>query len=101
MKALFILMLLASTSFAQNYYYGTIYGAKVYFFDDGRGYFGRYTYNGDHSPGAIYIANDLPTSLLIQTLTHEICHLKQDLERRQQNEDECYCKAQRICQKQR
>ena len=89
MKALIALLALTAIASAQNYYAGNLYGAKVYFFDDDRGYFGLYTSRGDHTPGNIYISKDIPTSWMIQNLAHELCHLRQDVARKPLNEKEC------------
>lgn len=66
-----------------------MHGAGVYFFDDDRAYFGRYFPRGDHSPGDIYISRGMTTHATIQTMAHELCHLKQDMERRAFSEKEC------------
>jgi len=78
---------------AVNTYVGNLYGATVYFFDDDRAYFGLYQSKGDHTPGSIYIASGMSDQWTIQTLAHELCHLRQDMQGRALNEKECCLKA--------
>ena len=84
---------LVSSIQAANTRAGSLYGATVYFFDDDRPYFGLYQSMGDHTPGSIYIASGMSDQWTIQTLAHELCHLRQDTQGRALNEKECCLKA--------
>lgn len=90
-----VVIALAGSLQAQNYYYGKILTARIYFFDDDRGYFGFYQGQSDHSSGNIYIAKDLPTGWMIQTFVHEMCHYRQDMAKKQLDDAECYAMANR------
>jgi hypothetical protein len=50
---------------------------------------GVYRSNGDRSGGSIYLDGTMDWGMKARTLAHEVCHARQDYERRLLDENEC------------